>query len=162
MASMNALDRPSVIVVGGGFAGFFAARILERLLPPDAADLTLMSATDHLGTARYRRGRVGPARARRIAVPCPTGHGTPRREHREPSDGCSLRSAGREPALRLSRRSRPRPSALVCLRHDHSEGRGTVADRSTLAAPRAADPTGVGPDSDAVDVDLVPRGGTQW
>ena len=26
---------PSVVIVGGGFAGFFAARTLERLLPPD-------------------------------------------------------------------------------------------------------------------------------
>ena len=39
---------PSVVVVGGGFAGFYAARTLERLLPAEAADLTLVSATDHL------------------------------------------------------------------------------------------------------------------
>ena len=41
-------SRPSVVVVGGGFAGFFAARTLERLLPVGAADLTIISATDHM------------------------------------------------------------------------------------------------------------------
>jgi NADH dehydrogenase FAD-containing subunit len=41
-------SRPSVVVVGGGFAGFLAARTLERLLPADAADLTIVSPTDHL------------------------------------------------------------------------------------------------------------------
>jgi hypothetical protein len=36
---------PSVVAVGTGFAG---CRILERLLPPDTAELTVISATDHL------------------------------------------------------------------------------------------------------------------
>jgi NADH dehydrogenase len=63
-------SRPSVVVVGGGFAGFFAARTLERLLPPGAADLTLISATDHLCYSpllpEVAAGRLEP---RRIAVP---------------------------------------------------------------------------------------------
>ena len=42
------MSPPSVVVVGGGFAGSFAAVTLERLLPAEAADLTLISATDHL------------------------------------------------------------------------------------------------------------------
>jgi NADH:ubiquinone reductase (H+-translocating) len=42
------MQRSSVVVVGGGFAGFFAADTLERLLPSEAADVTLISATDHL------------------------------------------------------------------------------------------------------------------
>jgi NADH:quinone reductase (non-electrogenic) len=62
--------RPSVVVVGGGFAGFFAARALERHLPAEAADLTLISATDHLCYSpllpEVAAGRLEP---RRIAVP---------------------------------------------------------------------------------------------
>jgi NADH dehydrogenase len=65
---------PSVIVVGGGFAGFYAARTLERLLPPEAADLTLVSATDHLCYSpllpEVAAGRLDP---RRIAVPLHVG-----------------------------------------------------------------------------------------
>ena len=61
---------PSVVVVGGGFAGFYAARTLERLLPAEAADLTLVSATDHLCYSpllpEVAAGRLDP---RRIAVP---------------------------------------------------------------------------------------------
>ena len=61
---------PSVVVVGGGFAGVHTARTLERLLPPGAADLTLVSATDHLCYSpllpEVAAGRLDP---RRIAVP---------------------------------------------------------------------------------------------
>jgi NADH dehydrogenase len=71
---MTASPRPSVVLVGGGFAGFFAARTLERLLPPDAADLTLISATDHLCYSpllpEVAAGRLEP---RRIAVPLHAG-----------------------------------------------------------------------------------------
>src|SRR4051794_37875850 len=41
-------QRAQVVVVGGGFAGLHALRRLERLLPPDAADLVLINPTDHL------------------------------------------------------------------------------------------------------------------
>src|SRR4051812_12966090 len=41
-------QRAQVVVVGGGFAGLYALRRLERLLPPEAADLVLISPTDHL------------------------------------------------------------------------------------------------------------------
>jgi NADH dehydrogenase len=40
--------RAQVVVVGGGFAGFYALRRLERVLPPDVADLVLVNPTDHL------------------------------------------------------------------------------------------------------------------
>jgi NADH dehydrogenase len=67
-------SRPSVVLVGGGFAGFFAARTLERLLPADAAELTLISATDHLCYSpllpEVAAGRLEP---RRIAVPLHAG-----------------------------------------------------------------------------------------
>src|SRR5689334_18869716 len=64
------MARPSVVVVGGAFAGFFAARTLERLLPPGAADLTLISATDHLCySPLLPEVAAGRLDARRIAVP---------------------------------------------------------------------------------------------
>jgi NADH dehydrogenase len=60
----------SVVVVGGGFAGVYAARTLERLLPPAVADITMISATDHLCYSpllpEVAAGRLDP---RRIAVP---------------------------------------------------------------------------------------------
>src|SRR4051794_21681689 len=64
------MSAPRVVVVGGGFAGFFAARTLERALPAEAADLTIISATDHLCYSpllpEVASGRLDP---RRIAVP---------------------------------------------------------------------------------------------
>lgn len=66
--------RPSAVVVGGGFAGFFAARTLERRLPAGAADLTMISATDHLCCSpllpEVAAGRLDP---RRIAIPLHAG-----------------------------------------------------------------------------------------
>ena len=60
---------PKVVVVGSGFAGFFAAKKLERQLPADAAELTMVSATDHLCYSpllpEVAAGRLDP---RRIAV----------------------------------------------------------------------------------------------
>jgi NADH dehydrogenase len=40
--------RPTVLVVGSGFAGFECARTLERKLPPEAADIVLVTPADHL------------------------------------------------------------------------------------------------------------------
>jgi NADH:ubiquinone reductase (H+-translocating) len=40
--------RPTVLVVGSGFAGFHCIRRLEKLLPPDAAELLLASSADYL------------------------------------------------------------------------------------------------------------------
>jgi NADH dehydrogenase len=42
------MSAPRAPVVGGGFAGLHALRRLERLLPPEAADLVLVNPTDHL------------------------------------------------------------------------------------------------------------------
>ena len=70
MTSSPTTPRPRVLVVGSGFAGTFAARALERLVPPDAADVTLVSATDHLCYSpllpEVAAGRLDP---QRIAVP---------------------------------------------------------------------------------------------
>jgi NADH:quinone reductase (non-electrogenic) len=64
------MSAPSVVVVGGGFAGFYAVHTLERLLPAEAAELTLVSATDHLCYSpllpEVAAGGLDP---RRIAVP---------------------------------------------------------------------------------------------
>jgi hypothetical protein len=66
----DVIMKPRVIVVGSGFAGFFAARTLERLLPAGAADPTVVSATDHLCYSpllpEVAAGRLDP---RRIAIP---------------------------------------------------------------------------------------------
>ncbi|BEP12611.1 hypothetical protein acdb102_09220 [Acidothermaceae bacterium B102] len=63
------MNAPRVVVVGSGFAGFFAARTLEKVLPADAADLTIISATDHLCYSpllpEVASGRLDP---RRIAI----------------------------------------------------------------------------------------------
>jgi NADH:ubiquinone reductase (H+-translocating) len=40
--------RAQVVVIGGGFAGLHALRRLERSLPPEVADLVLVSPTDYL------------------------------------------------------------------------------------------------------------------
>jgi NADH:ubiquinone reductase (H+-translocating) len=59
-----------VVVVGSGFAGFFAARKLARILPRELAEVTMVSATDHLGYSpllpEVAAGRLDP---QRIAVP---------------------------------------------------------------------------------------------
>ncbi|HET9556797.1 MAG TPA: NAD(P)/FAD-dependent oxidoreductase [Actinomycetota bacterium] len=41
-------SRPTVLVVGSGFAGFHCMRRLEKHLPPDAAELLLASPADYL------------------------------------------------------------------------------------------------------------------
>ncbi len=41
-------SRPVVVVVGGGFAGFHALRKLEKILPPEAAELVLVNPSDYL------------------------------------------------------------------------------------------------------------------
>ena len=62
-------SRPSVVVVGAGFAGCYAARTLERLLPPDAAELTVISSTDHLCySPLLPEVATGVSEARHIAV----------------------------------------------------------------------------------------------
>src|SRR5580698_1081226 len=56
--------RPTAVVVGSGFAGFTAARRLERLLDEDQADLVLISDTDHMNYSsllpQVASGRVDP------------------------------------------------------------------------------------------------------
>lgn len=63
-------SRPQLLVVGGGFAGLYAARTLERLLSPGAADITLISETDHLCySPLLPEVAAGTLEPRRVAVP---------------------------------------------------------------------------------------------
>ena len=68
-----------VVVVGSGFAGFYAARRLARILPRAVAEVTMVSATDNLCYSpllpEVAAGRLDP---RRIAVPL---HGSLRCSH---------------------------------------------------------------------------------
>jgi len=48
MPSTNESPRPRVVVVGGGFAGFYALRYLQKHLAPEQAELVLVSPTDYL------------------------------------------------------------------------------------------------------------------
>jgi NADH:quinone reductase (non-electrogenic) len=59
-----------VVVVGSGFAGLHTCRALERLLPPGAAELTLVSPTDYLlYSPLLPEVAAGAMDPRHIAVP---------------------------------------------------------------------------------------------
>jgi NADH dehydrogenase len=63
-------SRPRVVVVGGGFAGLSVLRYLEGRLPAAAADLELVSATDHLlYTSLLPQVCAGKVEPRHVAVP---------------------------------------------------------------------------------------------
>lgn len=63
-------ERPRVLVIGTGFAGFHCLRTLERLLPPDAADLVAVNPTDYMLFVPLLPEVAGGALdPRRIAVP---------------------------------------------------------------------------------------------
>jgi len=63
------VTRPQVVVVGGGFAGFFALRHLQRHLAPDQADLVLVNPTDYLlYSPLLPEVATGVVEARHIAV----------------------------------------------------------------------------------------------
>src|SRR4051812_25201123 len=60
---------PRVVVVGGGFAGFYALRHLQRHLHPDQADLVLVNPTDYLlYSPLLPEVATGVVEARHIAV----------------------------------------------------------------------------------------------
>ena len=62
-------DRPRVVVVGGGFAGFHAARSLSKRIGDDA-DIVLVSATDYfLYLPLLPEVAAGVLEPRRVAVP---------------------------------------------------------------------------------------------
>ena len=62
-------ERPRVVVVGGGFAGFFAARSLAKKIG-DAAEIVLINATDYfLYLPLLPEVAAGVLEPRRVAVP---------------------------------------------------------------------------------------------
>ncbi|RJK97560.1 NAD(P)/FAD-dependent oxidoreductase [Vallicoccus soli] len=62
-------DRPQVVVVGGGFAGFHALRRLQRDLAPGTADLVLVNPTDYLlYSPLLPEVATGVVEARHVAV----------------------------------------------------------------------------------------------
>jgi NADH dehydrogenase len=64
------MARPRVLVIGAGFAGFHCLRTLQRRLPPDAADLTVVNPTDHmLYVPLLPEVAGGTLEPRRVAVP---------------------------------------------------------------------------------------------
>jgi NADH dehydrogenase len=61
--------RPRIVVVGGGFAGFYALRHLHRHLRPDQAELVLVNPTDYLlYSPLLPEVATGVLEARHIAV----------------------------------------------------------------------------------------------
>ena len=94
-------ERPRVVVVGGGFAGFHAARNLAKRLGDDA-EIVLVSATDYFlylpAAARGRRRRAGAAADRGARSPraC-RGCGVVLGEVDDDRPGTPAASAGRTP-----------------------------------------------------------------
>src|SRR3712207_6386096 len=63
-------DRPRVVVVGGGFAGFHAARSLSRRMRDDDVEIGLITSTDYfLYLPLLPEVAAGLLEPRRIAVP---------------------------------------------------------------------------------------------
>ncbi|WP_425954055.1 NAD(P)/FAD-dependent oxidoreductase [Xylanimonas sp. McL0601] len=61
---------PEIVIVGSGFAGFFAARRLAQRLPAGAANVTVVSTADHLCySPLLPEVAAGSLDAQRIAVP---------------------------------------------------------------------------------------------
>src|SRR4051794_22767906 len=59
-----------VVIAGGGFGGFYAARTLERVLPPQAARITLVNDVNFmLYTPLLPGAAAGTLEPRHVVVP---------------------------------------------------------------------------------------------
>src|SRR6478609_3360574 len=59
-----------VLIVGGGFGGFYAARTLERVLPPQAARVTLVNDVNFMLYTPLLPGAAGGSlEPRHVVVP---------------------------------------------------------------------------------------------
>src|SRR3712207_374836 len=60
----------NVVIAGGGFGGFYAARTLERILPPHAARITLVNDVNFMLYAPLLPGAAaGTLEPRHVVVP---------------------------------------------------------------------------------------------
>src|SRR3712207_3063469 len=60
----------NVVIAGGGFGGFYAARTLERILPPHAARITLLNDVNFMLYAPLLPGAAGGSlEPRHVVVP---------------------------------------------------------------------------------------------
>src|ERR671926_159812 len=60
----------NVVIAGGGFGGFYAARTLERILPPHAARITLVNDVNFMLYAPLLPGAAGGSlEPRHVVVP---------------------------------------------------------------------------------------------
>ena len=89
-----------VVIAGGGFGGLYAARTLERLLPPQSARITLVSDVNFLLYTPLLPGRRG-GHARAAPRRRPAARGA-RRHRRCGSARCSAPIPARELASRRS------------------------------------------------------------
>ena len=59
-----------VVIAGGGFGGFYAARRLERVLPPQSARVTLVTAENFLlYTPLLPGAAAGTLEPRHVVIP---------------------------------------------------------------------------------------------
>src|SRR5919206_642667 len=59
-----------VVIAGGGFGGFYAARRLERILPPQSARVTLVTAENFLLYSPLLPGAAaGTLEPRHVVIP---------------------------------------------------------------------------------------------
>ncbi len=104
---MVAGRRPQIVVAGAGFAGYHCLRTLERLLPPDAADLVAVNPADYMLYVpllpEVVGGDPGAAPGRRAVADPATAHPGRARRHR----GRSIVAARTCTVVDVERRPRP-------------------------------------------------------
>src|ERR671932_2113517 len=80
-----------IVIAGGGFGGFYAARELERVLPPQAARITLVNDVNFmLYTPLLPGAAAGTLEPRHVVVPL--------REHLDRTDLLLAHVTGADPA----------------------------------------------------------------
>ena len=101
----------NVLILGGGFGGLYAARKLERSLPPHAAKITVVSDVNFmLYTPLLPGAAAGTLEPRHVVVPL--------REHLHRD----------RPAARAGHRRRPRPQRGL---RDHRRGPASARSATT-------------------------------
>src|SRR3954452_8598009 len=100
-----------VVIAGGGFGGLYAARRLERLLPPHSAQVTLVADANFLLYTPLLPGAAsGTLEPRHVVVPL--------REELDSTDIRLGRVTGAEPQTRRRASATPEGGA-ASLEYDH-------------------------------------------